>query len=416
MDTKQRVRLRARKRKLLKKNAKNNGSAAAQGAHFKSTASFENRRFNRRETSHDNYYYDNYGWATREDNCYNGWIKCRLLHGPQYSLIVPDQLVLEHDGLKWIQPLAFTASRLSKIDEGQVVCDINIDISCGHNVRVRFFNHDFVRSFSDGAQLFKCEICGPSNIYEYSTGDAEWDEENNLYLRLFHHTTADSCEKIKLSGHFRTSPYNIQGTTKLLQNVSYVYLTPLDKITTDGDLRRIAMAPGGVIQLRRDGFEAPAFLMPGWVEAYKSDILQLPVYPCEPSKRDMSVETWADSATLAPQHIYRHDEDGIVYYELPHAFINRIGAEPKRNVLFDDRNRIHQQPGLKTFDYVVVGDCTTIAGLSAPYDEEDTTHIMKIERIPNGVTMLDFWFLHPNQDHYSGKDIELQKFHVDKIT
>jgi hypothetical protein len=416
MDTKQRARLRARKQKLLKKNEKKNGHGAALGNRSKSTAPVENRRFNRIETNHNNYYHDSYGWATQKRKPCNGWIKCRLLHGPKHSLIVPDQLVLEYDGLKWIQPLAFTPSILGKLDEDQIVCDVNLDISCGHNIRVRFFNNDFVRSFPDGSQLFKCEILGPSNLYEYSTGDAEWGNENNLYLRLFHHTTADSCEKIKLSGHFRTSPYNIQGTTKHLQNVSYIYLTPLDRIATEGDLRCIAMAPEGIIQLRRDGFEAPALLMPGWEEAYKNDILQLAVYSCDSSKRDMSVETWVDSATLAPQHIYRHDEGAAVYYELPHAFIHRIGAEPKGNVLFDNRNRIHQQAGLKTFDYVVVGDCTTIAGLRAPYDEEDTTHIMKIERIPADLTMLDFWFLHSNQDLYSGKDVELQKFHKNKAT
>ncbi len=109
------------------------------------------------------------------------------------------------------------------------------------------------------------------------------------------------------------------------------------------------MAPEGVIQLRRDGFEVPTFLMPGWEEVYKNDLLQLNVYPCDPSKRDMSVETWVDSAILAPQHIYRHDEGLGVYYELPHAFIHRVGAEPKGNVVFNERNRIHQQVGLKTF-------------------------------------------------------------------
>lgn len=408
MDTKQRARLLARKKKLLQQIEKKNKAASGHGP--RPVASVENRRFNRLETANDNHYYGNYGWAAREQNHIDGWIKCRLLHGPKHSLIVPDQLLLEHAGLKWIQPLAFTASMLGKIDEEQIVCELNMDISCGHSVRVRFFNHDFVRDFPDGSQLFKCEIIGAANLHEYSTGDAEWDAEKNLYLRLFHHTTSNFCKKIKSSGHFRTSPYNIQGTTKQLQNVSYTYLTPLDKIATDGDLKCIAMAREGVIQLCRDGFAVPKFLVPGWGEIYKNDILQLPVYPCDPSKRDASVEMWVDSAILAPQHIYRHDDGTAVYYELPHAFIHRIGAEPKGNVLFDWRSRIHQQAGLKTFDYVVVGDCTTIAGLRAPYDEEDTTHIMKIERIPAPLTMLDFWFSHPNQDHYSGKDVELQSF------
>lgn len=413
MDSKQRARLRDRKQKLLKKISKKGESKSGTAYPLQPAKRVENRRFNRLETASDNFYYNNFGWAKREDSRCNGWIKCRLLHSPRCSLVVPDQVVIEHDGLKWIQPLAFTASMLAKFDDKEIVCDLRIDISCGHNIRIRFFKHDFVRALSDGAQLFKCEIQGPANLHQYATGDAEWDAENNLYLRLFHHTTSGSCEKIRASGHFRTSPYNIQGTTKLLENVSYIYLTPLDKIATSGDLRCIAMAPEGVIQLRRDGFEQPRLLKPGWEQVYKNDILQLPVYASDPSKRDTVLGTWVDAATLAPQHIYKHDEGGAVFYELPHAFIHRIGAEPKGNVVFDHRCRVHQQVGLKAFDYVVVGDCTTVAGLRAPYDEEDTTHIMKLERVPEALTLHDFWFLRANQDMYSGKHVELQKFQDD---
>lgn len=370
----------------------------------------ENRQFNRRETALEHYYYHNYGWAPQQRHRQAGWIKCRLLHGRGYSLIVPDQLLLNNRGLKWIQPLAFTAVLLVKLDENKIFGSLCVDISCGHNVEVRFFNHDLARNLPDGSQLFRCEIFGPAELHKYTTGDAEWGLDGAPYLRLFHHTTADACSKIKASGHFRTGPYNIQGTTKQLQNVAYVYFTPLDRITTDGDLRRIAMAPGGIIQLRRDGFIPPTLLMPGWEETYKDDILQLPVYACDPSKREETIEVWIDSTMLAPQHIYRHDEDSSVYFELPHSFIHRVGTEPNRTVVFDGRNRVSHQTGLKAFDYVVVGDCTTLAGLAAPYDEEDTTHIMKIERVPDGKTLLNFWFEFGNQCLYSGQEVEIQEF------
>ena len=412
MDAKQRERLRARKRKQekndkkLAKRRKAINAAVGQG----SPTFAENRRFNRRETALEHYYYEDYGWAPQQRHRQAGWIKCRLLHGRGYSLIVPDQLLLNNRGLKWIQPLAFAAVSLAKLDENKIVGRLFVDISCGHNLEVHFFNHDLVRNLPDGSQLFRCEIFGPAELPEYATGDAEWGPDGVPYLRLFHHTTADACSKIMASSHFRTGPYNIQGTTKLLQNVAYVYLTPLDRITTDGDLRRIAMAPGGVIQLRRDGFIPPELLMPGWEETYKDDILQLAVYACDPSKREATIEVWIDSTMLAPQHIYRHDEGSSVYFELPHSFIHRVGTEPNRTVVFDGRNRVSRQVGLKAFDYVVVGDCTTLAGLAAPYDEEDTTHIMKIERVPDGKTLLNFWFAFGNQDLYSGKQVEIQEF------
>lgn len=396
---------RGKKDKRKAKRLEATKAAAGQG----SSGTVENRRFSRKETAFDHYYYDNYGWAPRQRHPHLGWIKCRLLHGRGYSLIVPDLLFVDKNGLKWIQPLAFTAVFLAKLDKNTTVSTLYVDISCGHNVEVRFYNHQLVRSLADGSQLFRCEILGPVDLPEYATGDAEWGADDVPYLRLFHHTTTDSCGKIKVSGHFQTGPYNIQGTLKRLQNVAYAYFTPLDKITTDG-VRRIAMAPRGIIHLRRDGFTPPKILMPGWEKVYKDDILQLPVYPCDPSKREASMELWIDSTTLAPQHVYRHDEETSVYFELPHSFIQRIGTQPGGTVQFDGLNRIHHQADFKAFDYVVVGHCTTLAGLIAPYDEEDTRHIMKIERIPDGQTMLDFWFEFGNQDLYSGKQVELQEF------
>jgi hypothetical protein len=62
----------------------------------------------------------------------------------------------------------------------------------------------------------------------------------------------------------------------------------------------------------------------------------------------------------------------------------------------------------KHFDYVVVGDATTVEGLAAPYDEEDTRFLLKIERPPAGTNMLEFWFEHGNQDLYSDKRVETQ--------
>jgi hypothetical protein len=117
-----------------------------------------------------------------------------------------------------------------------------------------------------------------------------------------------------------------------------------------------------------------------------------------------------DTSVLAPQHIYLHDEGQAVYYEFPHSLVHRIGTRPDGKVHFDDQMRVPRQEDLKGFDYVVVGDCRGIEGLAAPYDEEDTTDVMKLERMPDGVSILTFWFEHGNQDLYSGKQVEVQEF------
>ncbi|MHC5024802.1 MAG: hypothetical protein ACYTGG_13010 [Planctomycetota bacterium] len=195
-----------------------------------------------------------------------------------------------------------------------------------------------------------------------------------------------------------------------IKNVAYAYFTPLDAIRYDSDLKKIAMSAGGTIELCRDGVQLPPVLHPGDLDRYKHDILRLDVYRCDPAKREACIDVWVDASIVAPQHVYRHDAGGPVYYELPHHFIHRVGAEPGRNVIFDDERRIHRQDGLRSFDYIVVGDCRTLDGLKAPYDEEDTTHVMKIERVPTGETMLDFWVKRSNSDLFSGKQITMQEF------
>jgi len=245
----------------------------------------------------------------------------------------------------------------------------------------------------------------------FATGNAEWGSGGSPYIRVFHHTTSATAPLILGSGHFRTSPWNIQGSSKQLKNVAYAYFTPLDAIRTDNDLKKIAMSEGGTIELRRDGFTPPPVFLPDYLIRFKDDILQLQVYRCDPAKREAFVDVWIDASVLAPQHVYRHDEGGPVYFELPHHFIHRVGTEPSQTVGFGADRRVHRQAGLKNFDYVVVGDGMALSGLAAPYDEEDTTHILKIERVPAGSTILEFWFAHGNTDLFSGRAVEMQEFH-----
>jgi len=370
-----------------------------------------NKRFNRVETPSDHYYHAVYDSEPLKKNFTTGWIKCKLVHGDRYSVIVPDQIFIDHDGLKWIQPLAFLPNINSNFSEAEIFCELCVYISCGHTLIVRFFNRDLVNNLPDGSQLYKCQIQGPKDLHEYATGEAELPKSNIPYLRLYHHTTNDAQAKILASSHFRTSSFNIQGVNKQFKNAAYVYFTPLDKIVNDGDLKRIAMAEDGTIPLKRDGFAQPVAFFPDWQERYKDDILVLPVYRCDPAKREACIDVLVDSSALAPQHIYRHDIGSSVFYEITNYFVHRVGAEPGRSVEFDGTRRIEQQSGLKRFDYLVVGDCTTLDGLAAPYDEEDTTQIMKIERITDGKSMLNFWFDHGNQDLYTPKTVELQSFH-----
>ena len=64
---------------------------------------------------------------------------------------------------------------------------------------------------------------------------------------------------------------------------------------------------------------------------------------------------------------------------------------------------------LKRFDYAVLGDADTPAGLVAPYDEERAKEIFKIER-SDPKDIFDFWRQHINMDMFTGRPVEVQRF------
>ncbi|WP_078554282.1 hypothetical protein [Bacillus alkalicellulosilyticus] len=80
-----------------------------------------NKRFNRYESTHDNEYIEFLGDNVfQKEQVFNGFIKCKLMHGLMGSVIVPDFLFFQVDEekrFKWIQPLAFRANILFYDDD-----------------------------------------------------------------------------------------------------------------------------------------------------------------------------------------------------------------------------------------------------------------------------------------------------------
>src|SRR5215470_16551776 len=126
----------------------------------------ENRRFNRVEIpgadsaysliSGEHLYYGYKGFRGLGEVEYKGLVKCKLAHGTAYSILIPDFIFLGEDGRRWIQPLAFFAPMLAKLDGDDFECSMGVDVSCGHTLRLRFRNTDFVQKFSDGSELYRC--------------------------------------------------------------------------------------------------------------------------------------------------------------------------------------------------------------------------------------------------------------------
>lgn len=63
----------------------------------------------------------------------------------------------------------------------------------------------------------------------------------------------------------------------------------------------------------------------------------------------------------------------------------------------------------KRFEYLVLGDADTPAGLIAPYDEEETRSLFHIEDCGQQ-TFLDFWRSHANSDQVSRRTPEMLQF------
>lgn len=141
----------------------------------------KNKQFNRFEKGGHHQYVEEFPPPIIKESIYSGAIKCKLVHGLGYSIIIPDFLFLLEETTRWIQPLFFTACSLSKFDD-HVECRFAIDISHGQRLFVNIDSTGFIRHYDDGSELFCCKIQGPENLKEYCTGVVEEYEEYHIPL------------------------------------------------------------------------------------------------------------------------------------------------------------------------------------------------------------------------------------------
>lgn len=198
------------------------------------------------------------------DEVYEGFVKLKLVHARGFSALLPDLIVI---GSKWFQARFFTAPLLSWVDK-DTCCQFGFELDPVTRLIVRFTGDRLVSHQPDGASIYRCRVSGPRNLDQRADGECETDGRGNIFLWLYHHTDTDSADAILESGHFRGSAWNIQGTIKKLTNVHYVYFTSLARVTSDDDLKRIAMATNGLIPLTRTN--APKDIM--WLKVYRASM------------------------------------------------------------------------------------------------------------------------------------------------
>lgn len=353
-----------------------------------------NKHLNRYETFNSHQYIQELGddeW--KKEIKYDGFIKCKLMHGQVGSVIVPDLLFyqLEDDkSFSWIQPLAFRANRIY-YEETDATAVIMIDISARTTVSVRFKRSNLIQRFSDSSELYKCEILASEDLSQHYTGKGVFKDNFLPFIKLYHHTTHDASGKIKGSGFLLNSKWNIGGT-KELSNIGYVYFTPLDKLKYDDDLIQVAMSSNGSIHLTTN----------------TGEIRKVNIYRRNVNHFETTLDFLVDTQNIAPSHLYkRRDSMGGVFYLICSPFIHRVGMNPTETLKFE-KNIIEDNS--KKADYIIVGDCDRLDGVTAPYDEENTSYIFKIEDRYDSKNLFDFWEEFSNTDQYTEKEVKYQKF------
>lgn len=157
------------------------------------------------------------------------------------------------------------------------------------------------------------------------------------------------------------------------------------------------MSSNGVIYLLLDDHTPPSGVVP------------IKVYRESTYNRTAAIPFWVAAEAIAPSHLLRHSPAGEpVYYEISNPAIARIGLEPGREIPIEGEDLAVGRAHLKRFDYLVIGDATDPQSIVAPFHEEDTTEIFKIETAP--LDPLSFWKQRRNTEQFLGKQVELQEF------
>lgn len=361
-----------------------------------------NKSLNRFETPHDHIYvpfnYRGFQYAKEKPN--KARIKCRLIHQQGSSVIIPDFIFLKNG---WIQPLQFTAPILAKIDDDTILANFFVDIQNGETIKITISKSQLIRTYPDRSQMFECEIYGPRDLEEYISGRYA-TLDNDILLFLYHHTNDTAYQAITKSRSLRTSRWNYRGSKECV-NFSFVYFTHIPEIKFPSDLSTIAMSQEGKLDYMIDSFVPPEVLPESYRQVYKEQIYVANVYRATTSDRNKVIEFVVSVECIDIKHTYMHHQGAAIFYETCFPYIHRLKTQKDGLISFDEKRRIRNSEPIVHATYSVIGDARTKDGLAAPFEEEETTSIFKIEDC-GSMSIPAFWFAHGNADLFSGKRID----------
>lgn len=322
---------------------------------------------------------------------WSGFIKVKLLHREGASVLLPELVIMGTDGDLWVQPQFFFAPLLQwHEDSGRATVwvgalDRTRQVGGGLDLTVTLGQTDRVAALDDRSEIYGCEISTEHSPATLAVGRARGRSDGGFDVALFHHTTEEALALIHESGHLQGSAWNFQGTRKL-ENVAYAYFTSMSQVTCEEDLQNMAMASIGGIPLQLD------------TNLGHIPDLFLKVYRASTRDRNATLKLWVPAEAISTPHIWKR-RDRSIYYEIAHPWIHRIGLRPGRHLDFADGTATPASGALRRFGYAVLGDCSTLAGLVAPYDEENTAETFRVQSLED-TNLFDFWVENANTDLY----------------
>lgn len=331
-------------------------------------------------------------------------MKLRLGHAAFGSMLLPEMIFLKRSDWHFFQP-SFFGPPILGFNVGPDIHMARFSVDVGGpratdltRLILEIRSDGLVKRYDDGAQLYSCLIDGPKRLTRFASGRCRRRSDGDFNLRLFHITNPKAFSGIVGSGELRSSRWNLQGTREL-GNVAYVYLTSLPAIDSEEDLRRIAMSSDGIIRFQTTSSRA------------REETLELTVYRENTTGRTARLLVNLASGLLAPPHMLIHRPIGDQpYYEVVGPEIYRIGVQPGVALTYAKGIATANEASLKRFDYVVVGDASSVEGLAAPYDEEETDQVVHVERLDAGLDLFEFWLEHQNSDQVTSRDPEPRIF------
>ena len=117
--------------------------------------------------------------------------------------------------------------------------------------------------------------------------------------------------------------------------------------------------------------------------------LVLDVYRASTRDRKATLSLWLPAEAVSTPHLWQHVGPPVVY-EVAHPWISRIGLQPGHVLDFAAGAATPDPSALRHFEYAVIGDCTTVEGLEAPFDEENTTNTFVVQDLA-GSDVFTFW-------------------------